>query len=69
MGLDIRWPIGTIFTIYGVVLVIFGATASQDLFAEHSLGINIDLVWGAAMLLFGLIMGGFALRASRQNRP
>jgi len=30
---------------------------------------NIDLVWGGVMLVFGLFMGGLALRASRQNRP
>jgi hypothetical protein len=68
MGLDIRWPIGFIFTIYGAILVIFGLTADPQLF-EHSLGMNIDLVWGGIMLLFGLFMGGLALRARRQNRP
>jgi hypothetical protein len=68
MGLDIRWPIGTIFTIYGIVLVIFGATTNRAIFEQHSLGINIDLVWGAAMLAFGLLMGGFAFNASRQNK-
>ena len=68
MGLDIRWPIGFIFTIYGAILVIFGLTAHRELI-ERSLGMNIDLVWGGVMLLFGLFMGGLALRASRQNRP
>jgi hypothetical protein len=67
MGLDIRSPIGIIFTVYGVILVIDGAVADPAIFA-NSLGVNIDMWWGAAMLLFGLFMGALALRASRRNR-
>jgi hypothetical protein len=69
MGLDIRWPIGIIFTIYGLVLTAFGAFTNPQTFVEHSMGVNIDVWWGAAMLVFGLFMGGLALRASRHNRP
>ncbi len=68
MGLDIRWPIGIIFTIYGAMLIVFGALTNPAIF-ERSLGVNIDLWWGSAMLVFGLVMGSLALRASRQNRP
>lgn len=68
MGLDIRWPIGIIFTLYGLILIVFGALTDPAIFAR-SLGVNIDLWWGAAMLVFGLFMGGLAFRASRQNRP
>jgi hypothetical protein len=68
MGLDIRWPIGIIFTIYGLILIVFGALSAPAIF-ELSLGVNIDLWWGAAMLVFGFFMGGLAFRASRQNRP
>ncbi|PYV23642.1 MAG: hypothetical protein DMG24_13460 [Acidobacteria bacterium] len=65
MGLDIRWPIGFIFTIYGTILVVFGWTANPQIF-ERSPGMNIDVAWGGVMLLFGLFMGGLALRASRR---
>ncbi len=68
MGMDIRWPIGIIFTIYGTMLIVFGALTNPAIF-ERSLGVNIDLWWGSAMLVFGLVMGGLALRASRQTRP
>ena len=68
MGLDIRWPIGIIFTIYGAMLMVFGALTNPAIF-ERSLGVNIDLWWGSAMLVFGLFMGALAFRASRQNRP
>jgi hypothetical protein len=66
MGLDIRLPIGIIFTIYGAVLIIYGAVADLPTFV-NSLGVNIDVWWGAAMLLFGLLMGTLAFRASHRN--
>ena len=67
MGLDIRWPIGVIFKIYGVILMIFGIVADVSIFREKSLGVNIDLWWGLAMLVFGAFMGALAFRASRRS--
>ncbi|MGD1102511.1 MAG: hypothetical protein ABSA59_10635 [Terriglobia bacterium] len=69
MGLDIRLPIGIIFSIYGVVLLIYGAVADASIFQEKSLGVNIDLWWGLAMLVFGAFMGALAFRASRRSEP
>ena len=69
MGLDIRWPIGIIFSIYGVVLLIYGVVADAAIFQEKSLGVNIDLWWGLAMLVFGVFMGSLAFRASRRSEP
>ena len=69
MGLDIRLPIGIIFTIYGLFLIVYGAVADPRIFQERSLGVNIDLWWGTAMLVFGLFMGALALRASRRSQP
>ena len=68
MGLDIRLPIGIIFTIYGVILIIYGLVADASIFQEKSLGVNIDL-WGVAMLVFGAFMGALAFRASRRTEP
>ena len=53
MGLDIRWPIGLMFTLIGVLLTLFGAVKSGD---STSLGININLVWGIVLLVFGVFM-------------
>ena len=53
MGLDIRWPIGLMFTFIGVLLVFTGATQGPD---PRSLGINIDLIWGVVLLIFGVLM-------------
>jgi len=66
MGLDIRLPIGIIFSIYGAVLIIYGALVDPAIFA-NSLGLNIDIWWGAAMLVFGLFMVFLAFRASRRD--
>jgi len=66
MGLDIRLPIGIIFSIYGAVLIIYGAVADPAIFAS-SMGVNIDMWWGAGMLVFGLIMWTLAFRASRRK--
>jgi len=66
MGLDIRLPIGIIFSIYGAVLIIYGALVDPAIFA-NSLGLNIDIWWGAAMLVFGLFMAFLAFRASRRD--
>jgi len=63
MGLDIRLPIGIIFTIYGAILIVYGLVADPAIFA-NSVGVNIDVWWGALMLVFGLVMGLMAFRAS-----
>jgi hypothetical protein len=55
MGLDIRLPIGFLFSIFGLLLIIFGALSDEAIY-ERSLGININLEWGVVMLVFGLIM-------------
>jgi hypothetical protein len=54
MGLDIRLPIGMMFTVLGVLLSGYGLIADKAIFAR-SLGINIDLIWGGALLLFGIV--------------
>jgi len=53
MGLDIRWPIGLMFTLIGILLGGFGAVRSAD---SVSLGININLIWGGVLLAFGVFM-------------
>lgn len=67
-SLDIRWPIGFIFTIYGVILLAFGGFTGQGMVELPSGPVNVDLIWGAGFLVFGVIMGGLALRTSRRDR-
>jgi hypothetical protein len=63
MDLDVRLPIGLLFSSFGVLLVGYGLASDPRIYAEHSLGINVNLGWGVALLLFGGTMLGYALRA------
>jgi hypothetical protein len=54
MGLDIRWPIGLMFTLIGALLAVDGAVVKSD--HAISLGININLIWGLILLVFGVLM-------------
>jgi hypothetical protein len=65
MGLDIRWPIGLMFTLIGVLLTGFGVVKAGD---SMSLGININLVWGIVLLVFGVLMLVGAVRGGK-NPP
>ena len=55
MGLDVKLPIGLLFTVFGVLLVIYGFTSDPSIYSK-SLGVNINLRWGVLMLAFGLTM-------------
>ena len=62
MSFDLRLPLGLMLTLFGAMLAIFGLVADKATFAK-SLGINIDLGWGLVMLVLGVLMLIFALRA------
>jgi len=62
MNLDLRLPIGLMFSIFGVMLMLYGLISDAAIYAR-SLGINVNLWWGVVLLAFGLVMLGFALRA------
>jgi hypothetical protein len=55
MQLDIRLPIGALFLVIGVLLLlegIFGAVPAQ----AAPYGMNIDLAWGGVLAVFGAAM-------------
>ncbi len=51
MGIDIRLPIGLMFTIIGLLLAIFGLLSDASIY-QRSLGINVNLIWGVLLTLF-----------------
>jgi len=55
MKLDLRLPIGLMFSIIGALLAVFGV-ASDPAIYQRSLGINVNLWWGLVLLVFGLVM-------------
>jgi hypothetical protein len=58
MNLDLRWPLGLLFLLLGGILVLHGLTVGTRV-----LGFNVNLVWGAVMMVFG----GIALGLARQK--
>ncbi len=68
MSLDVRFPIGGMFSIVGALLVIYGVLSDPAVYAK-SLGINVNLWWGLVLLAFGLVMLGFAVRGARAKPP
>lgn len=69
MGLDIRWPIGLMFSLIGIILVVFGLfTGSNPETYQRSLGMNVNLYWGLLLVVFGGTMLMLAWRG-RQNKP
>jgi hypothetical protein len=66
--LDVRFPIGGMFTIFGVILVVYGLVSSPAIY-EKSLGINVNLWWGLVLLVFGIVMLTFAYRAMSPKPP
>ena len=67
MGLDIRLPIGAMFTVFGLLLVIYGAASDKSIY-QRSLGMNVNLEWGAALLIFGVVMLLLARRSSSRAK-
>ncbi len=65
MNLDLRFPIGGLFTIIGVLLTAFGMISDRAIYSR-SLGINVNLWWGLVLLVFGLIMLTFAFRGGNR---
>ena len=68
MNLDLRLPIGLMFSIFGVMLAAYGLMSDAAIYAR-SLGINVNLWWGVVLLAFGLVMLGLATRGRRLPVP
>ena len=51
MHLDLRYPIGALLTLYGAILVLQGAIVGTTV-----VGLNVNLDWGAIMIVFGLAL-------------
>ena len=46
------------FSLLGLLLVVFGAATNSDtaMYSQTSLGINVNLIWGVVLLVFGVAM-------------
>jgi hypothetical protein len=59
--LDIRFPLGLLFVILGLILAVQGIVAGPS----PSAGYNINLVWGAVFALFGVLTLWLARRGAQ----
>ncbi len=63
MSLDIRYPIGWMFSLFGIILGAYGLFSDPRIYAR-SLGVNINLEAGVGLLVFGIVMLVLAWRGS-----
>ena len=66
--LDIRIPIGLMFSILGVILAVFGLFSNPHIYEVHSFGRNVNLGWGCVLLAFGLFMLTLAYVAGQRSK-
>ena len=54
--LDVRVPIGALFTILGLMLTVYGFLEKPASTAAFTKGGQINMWWGLVMLVFGVLM-------------
>lgn len=68
MNLDIRLPIGILFSLIGLLLAGYGLTSDEAMY-QRSLGWNVNLGWGLVLLAFGALMLVLGRRGTSGVRP
>jgi len=61
--LDVRIPIGLLFIILGMTLVVFGCVSGQLVTIGEMrppMHVNLNSIWGLFMASFGLVMSALA---------
>lgn len=64
-SLDLRLPIGGLFTALGVIIGVYGVVTNGSAMYAQSESININLWWGLVMLVVGVLMFVTGMRATR----
>ena len=62
--LDVRVPIGALFTVIGLLLTVYGVLQPVAVARAFTKGGQINMWWGLVMLVFGIFM----LLLARQSR-
>jgi MYXO-CTERM domain-containing protein len=66
MHLDLRKPIGLLFTVYGALLVLYGWFALRFP-GGSSVRLRLDVIWGGVLLLFGVGLLGLVRRRKTRS--
>jgi hypothetical protein len=71
MGLDIRLPLGLLFVVTGGMMAVYGLFTHGSAIYERSAGIDINLIWGLVLSLFGstMLLLAYFDRRRRANAP
>ena len=69
MPFDPKTPIGLLFTLYGVLLSARGMLSGPSS-AARELGLNVNLIWGGVLLVFGitLLLSALFFRKGPESR-
>ncbi len=65
--LDLKIPLGGLLSFYGAALVLYGLLSGKEVTAR-SMGINVNLIWGAIILAVGLALLLTVLRGRRRQK-
>lgn len=47
---------GLLFLTLGVILTVYGFISDKAIYAQHSLGQNVNITWGIVFFIFGAIV-------------
>ena len=51
---DLKSPLGSLLGFYGILLVLYGIFSARETY-DKSLHININLIWGALIMVVGIV--------------
>ncbi len=66
MSIDLRVPLGLLFSGLGIIMLVYGATSNPAIY-QRSLGINVNLWWGFVELVFGIVTALLGYAAMRRR--
>jgi hypothetical protein len=66
MILDLRIPMGLMFTLVGAILSLFGMSTKGSPIYDVIGGLNVNLWWGLVLLVFGMTMYILGRRGQRK---
>jgi hypothetical protein len=55
MSFDLRKPLGAMFALLGLLLVVYGVISRPEIY-QRSFSLNVNLIWGTVLLVFGASM-------------
>ena len=67
ISLDVRWPLGLLFALIGLLLVGYGLLYDNRPPAAN--GLHINVWWGGVLVIFGMSVLWLARRAARSRGP